>query len=102
MGQPAARIGDPHVCPMLTGIVPHVGGPILPARLPDSADRQYAGGSRRRHVDLRRSPGRDRDGLVHGPDRRSTGSSNGRSNGAWRDDNLGLSGRANRMIEIDR
>lgn len=25
---PAARIGDPHVCPMVTGVVPHVGGPI--------------------------------------------------------------------------
>jgi uncharacterized Zn-binding protein involved in type VI secretion len=24
----AARIGDPHVCPMLTVLVPHVGGPI--------------------------------------------------------------------------
>ena len=30
MGQPAARITDMHVCPMLTGTVPHVGGPILP------------------------------------------------------------------------
>ncbi|NOS90080.1 MAG: PAAR domain-containing protein [Methylococcaceae bacterium] len=30
MGQPAARIGDLHVCPMSTGPVPHVGGPILP------------------------------------------------------------------------
>lgn len=30
MGQPAARITDMHVCPMLTGPVPHVGGPILP------------------------------------------------------------------------
>ena len=30
MGQPAARITDPHVCPMVTGVVPHVGGPILP------------------------------------------------------------------------
>ena len=30
MGQPAARITDMHVCPMVTGIVPHVGGPILP------------------------------------------------------------------------
>ena len=29
MGMPAARIGDPHVCPLLTGLVPHVGGPIL-------------------------------------------------------------------------
>jgi len=28
--QPAARITDMHVCPMVTGIVPHVGGPILP------------------------------------------------------------------------
>ncbi|MBP0463456.1 PAAR domain-containing protein [Roseomonas sp. PWR1] len=25
---PAARIGDLHLCPMFTGIVPHVGGPI--------------------------------------------------------------------------
>jgi uncharacterized Zn-binding protein involved in type VI secretion len=30
MGMPAARIGDLHVCPMVTGVVPHVGGPILP------------------------------------------------------------------------
>jgi uncharacterized Zn-binding protein involved in type VI secretion len=25
---PAARIGDMHVCPMVTVLVPHVGGPI--------------------------------------------------------------------------
>lgn len=25
---PAARIGEMHVCPMVTGVVPHVGGPI--------------------------------------------------------------------------
>ena len=25
---PAARIGDMHVCPMVTGLVPHVGGPV--------------------------------------------------------------------------
>lgn len=30
MGMPAARVGDMHVCPMFTGPVPHVGGPILP------------------------------------------------------------------------
>ena len=30
MGIPAARITDMHVCPMVTGVVPHVGGPILP------------------------------------------------------------------------
>lgn len=34
MGQPAARVGDPHVCPMVTGVVPHVGGPIMPPGCP--------------------------------------------------------------------
>lgn len=34
MGQPAARAGDMHVCPMVTGIVPHVGGPVLPPGAP--------------------------------------------------------------------
>jgi uncharacterized Zn-binding protein involved in type VI secretion len=29
MGMPAARITDMHVCPMVTGVVPHVGGPII-------------------------------------------------------------------------
>ncbi len=26
---PAARLTDMHTCPMVTGIVPHVGGPII-------------------------------------------------------------------------
>jgi uncharacterized Zn-binding protein involved in type VI secretion len=30
MGMPAARVTDMHACPMLTVLVPHVGGPILP------------------------------------------------------------------------
>jgi uncharacterized Zn-binding protein involved in type VI secretion len=33
MGQPAARVGDMHACPMVTpGVppIPHVGGPVLP------------------------------------------------------------------------
>ena len=37
MGQPAARVGDMHVCPMLTpGVppIPHVGGPVLPPGAP--------------------------------------------------------------------
>lgn len=34
MAQPAARITDQHVCPMVTGTVPHVGGPILPPGQP--------------------------------------------------------------------
>jgi uncharacterized Zn-binding protein involved in type VI secretion len=33
-GQPAARVGDMHVCPMVTGVVPHVGGPIMPPGSP--------------------------------------------------------------------
>ena len=35
-GQPAARVGDMHACPMQTpGVppIPHVGGPILPPEL---------------------------------------------------------------------
>ena len=37
MGQAAARVGDMHICPMVTpGVppVPHVGGPILPPGAP--------------------------------------------------------------------
>lgn len=30
MGMPASRVGDMHVCPMVTGLVPHVGGPVMP------------------------------------------------------------------------
>ena len=26
---PAARLTDMHVCPLVTGVVPHVGGPIV-------------------------------------------------------------------------
>jgi uncharacterized Zn-binding protein involved in type VI secretion len=26
----AARVSDMHICPMVTGVVPHVGGPVLP------------------------------------------------------------------------
>ena len=31
---PAARVGEMHTCPMVTGTVPHVGGPILPPGIP--------------------------------------------------------------------
>jgi uncharacterized Zn-binding protein involved in type VI secretion len=30
----AARVGDPHICPMVDGVKPHVGGPILPPGVP--------------------------------------------------------------------
>ena len=33
-GQPAARVGDMHTCPMVNGVVPHVGGPIMPPGSP--------------------------------------------------------------------
>jgi uncharacterized Zn-binding protein involved in type VI secretion len=32
--QPAARITDMHVCPNFTGLVPHVGGPIIVGDFP--------------------------------------------------------------------
>ena len=31
---PAARLTDMHTCPMVTGIVPHVGGPIIGPGVP--------------------------------------------------------------------
>jgi uncharacterized Zn-binding protein involved in type VI secretion len=31
---PAARVTDMHTCPMVTALVPHVGGPILPPGCP--------------------------------------------------------------------
>ena len=34
MGQPAARMTDLHSCPMVTGLVPHIGGPIMPPCAP--------------------------------------------------------------------
>jgi uncharacterized Zn-binding protein involved in type VI secretion len=30
MMMPAARVTDLHICPMVTALVPHVGGPIIP------------------------------------------------------------------------
>jgi uncharacterized Zn-binding protein involved in type VI secretion len=35
MGKPAARLTDMHVCPMVTGIVPHVGGLIISPGVPN-------------------------------------------------------------------
>jgi uncharacterized Zn-binding protein involved in type VI secretion len=38
MSQPAARIGDMHICPMVTpGVppVPHVGGPVMGPGMPN-------------------------------------------------------------------
>ncbi len=34
MGKPAARLTDMHTCPLVSGVVPHVGGPILPICAP--------------------------------------------------------------------
>lgn len=30
----AARVGDMHTCPLVTGTVPHVGGPVMPPGCP--------------------------------------------------------------------
>jgi len=34
---PAARVGDMHMCPQMSGPVPHVGGPIMPIGCPTVA-----------------------------------------------------------------
>jgi uncharacterized Zn-binding protein involved in type VI secretion len=31
---PAARVNDMHVCPLVSGTVPHVGGPVMPPGCP--------------------------------------------------------------------
>ena len=31
---PAARVSDMHVCPRWTGLIPHVGGPVIPPGCP--------------------------------------------------------------------
>jgi uncharacterized Zn-binding protein involved in type VI secretion len=31
MAAAAARVGDMHTCPAVTGVVPHVGGPVRPS-----------------------------------------------------------------------
>lgn len=31
MKLPAARFSDLHICPMITGVIPHVGGPVVQA-----------------------------------------------------------------------
>jgi uncharacterized Zn-binding protein involved in type VI secretion len=31
---PAARVTDMHACPMVTGVVPHVGGPVIGPGVP--------------------------------------------------------------------
>lgn len=61
---PAARLTDMHVCPMWSGVVPHVGGPILPPCAPTV----YIGGQPAARVgDLATCAG--------GPDMIATGSS---------------------------
>jgi uncharacterized Zn-binding protein involved in type VI secretion len=34
MSQPAARVSDMHTCAMFSGLIPHVGGPIMPPCAP--------------------------------------------------------------------
>ena len=70
MGQPAARITDMHVCPMVTGIIPHVGGPILPPGAPTVLIGSMPARGRRWHVRVRRSARRHRHRLDHCLDRR--------------------------------
>jgi uncharacterized Zn-binding protein involved in type VI secretion len=69
MGMPAARVTDMHVCAMVTGVVPHVGGPILP---PGCITTLIGGMPAARVGDMCTCVGArrlDRLGLLHGADR---------------------------------
>ena len=85
MSKPAARLLDMHVCPMITVLVPHVGGPIAGPGAPTTL---IAGLPAARVTDMcvRRSTRCDRAGIVHRADRRNAGGAGWRSHGAWRDD----------------
>lgn len=71
---PAARLTDMHVCPLVTGVVPHVGGPIVAPGCPTVligflsaarvADMAVCVGDRRYY----RSWGNDCAGRVYGDD----------------------------------
>ena len=68
-GQPAARVGDMHTCPMVTGVVPHVGGPITGPGSPTVLIGGHARRAGERHVYLCWAARYDCQGLSDGPDR---------------------------------
>jgi len=66
-GQPAARVGDMHTCPMVTPgtpPVPHVGGPILP---PGSATVLIGGQPAARQGDMATCTGPPDSIVAGGP-----------------------------------
>ncbi len=83
MGMPAARLGDMHVCPMVTVLVPHVGGPIAPPCWPNV----LIGGMPAARVGDRLvcvgPPGRCRAGIVQGPYWWHAGGSTGKLVRPW-------------------
>jgi uncharacterized Zn-binding protein involved in type VI secretion len=62
-GMPAARMGDMHICPQVTVVVPHVGGPITLG-----SATVLVGGMPAGH--MQRPTRYDRHGLPDGADRR--------------------------------
>ena len=83
---PAARVSDLHTCPMVTGVVPHVGGPILPPGCPTILIGGLPVGADGGRGYLHRAAGRHRDRLPHRAFRRPAGRTDGRHHRArWRD-----------------
>ena len=86
---PAARVGDMHMCPMVTpGVppIPHVGGPILP---PGGITVMIGGQPAARMGDMAvcvGPPDTHRDGLADRHDRQHDGRPDGRPHGPRRDD----------------
>ena len=74
----AARVTDMHTCPMVTGVVPHVGGPILPPGAPTVLIGGLPARAGDRYGHLHGTSGHDCQRLCDRSDRQSSGSPHGR------------------------
>jgi hypothetical protein len=77
---PAARAGDMHICPLVSGVVPHVGGPVMPPGVPTVLIGGMPAGG---YVYMHRPARFDCNGFSNGTDRRETSGPYGRFNCPW-------------------
>lgn len=90
MGLPAARVGDMHVCPMLTGPVPHVGGPIAQSACPTVLIGKMPSAQATSMATCVGPPRSSSDGQSHGIDWQTPCCSNGGYLCSRRDNHTGL------------
>lgn len=98
MGKPAARVSDSHVCPMVTGTVPHVGGPIIPPGCPTVLIQGMAAARQGDMATCTGPPRHNLDGLFDRHDRRATRSATRRYDRAWWQHRHGLHQRLDRRL----